>query len=161
MLYSGQMKKILDKFGIDTSNLPDNLYSTLLDAIYNANVSSGGGDTPTPSFCDDLYNFYDVDKTVYPTIAINVTNSGYLCFLFVKNVDGLKLLTGRYCTKSSMPINTTTPIDDLINMIKSKVSASDFKESNTNYMAEIRNENNSVWYTNNTNLKSNVITYIT
>ena len=43
MLYGEQMKLILDKFGIDTSNLPDNLYSTLLDAIYNADVSSGGG----------------------------------------------------------------------------------------------------------------------
>ena len=43
MLYGEQMKLILDKFGIDTSTLPDNLYSTLLDAIYNADVSSGGG----------------------------------------------------------------------------------------------------------------------
>ena len=43
MLYGEQMKLILDKFGIDMSNLPDNLYSTLLDAIYNADVSSGGG----------------------------------------------------------------------------------------------------------------------
>ena len=43
MLYGEQMKLILDKFGIDTSNLPDNLYSTLLDAIYNADVSSSGG----------------------------------------------------------------------------------------------------------------------
>ena len=43
MLYGERMKQILEKFGIDTSNLPDNLYSTLLDAIYNADVSSGGG----------------------------------------------------------------------------------------------------------------------
>ena len=43
MLYGEQMKQILDKFGVDTSTLPDNLYSTLLDAIYNADVSSGGG----------------------------------------------------------------------------------------------------------------------
>ena len=43
MLYGEQMKQILDKFGIDTSTLPNNLYSTLLDAIYNADVSSGGG----------------------------------------------------------------------------------------------------------------------
>lgn len=37
------MKQILEKFGVDVSKLPDNLYSTLLDAIYNADVSSGGG----------------------------------------------------------------------------------------------------------------------
>ena len=37
------MKQILEKFGVDTSTLPNNLYSTLLDAIYNADVSSGGG----------------------------------------------------------------------------------------------------------------------
>lgn len=43
MLYSEQMKQILEKFGVDVSKLPDNLYSTLLDAIYNADVSSGGG----------------------------------------------------------------------------------------------------------------------
>ena len=43
MLYGEQMKLILDKFGVDTSTLPNNLYSTLLDAIYNADVSSGGG----------------------------------------------------------------------------------------------------------------------
>ena len=42
MLYGEQMKLILDKFGIDTSNLPDNLYSTLLDAIYdNVGIFSG------------------------------------------------------------------------------------------------------------------------
>ena len=43
MLYSEKMKQILEKFGVDTSTLKDNLYSTLLDAIYNADVSSGGG----------------------------------------------------------------------------------------------------------------------
>ena len=43
MLYGERMKQILEKFGIDTSTLPNNLYSTLLDAIYNADVSSGGG----------------------------------------------------------------------------------------------------------------------
>ena len=37
------MKLILEKFGVDISTLPDNLYSTLFDAIYNADVSSGGG----------------------------------------------------------------------------------------------------------------------
>ena len=42
MLYGEQMKQILDKFGVDTSTLPDNLYSTLLDAIYNADISGGG-----------------------------------------------------------------------------------------------------------------------
>ena len=43
MLYGEKMKQILEKFGVNTSTLPDNLYSTLLDAIYNADVSSGGG----------------------------------------------------------------------------------------------------------------------
>ena len=42
MLYGEKMKLILEKFGIDTATLPDNLYSTLLDAIYNADVSGGG-----------------------------------------------------------------------------------------------------------------------
>ena len=43
MLYGERMKQILEKFGVDTSTLQNNLYSTLLDAIYNADVSSGGG----------------------------------------------------------------------------------------------------------------------
>ena len=43
MLYGEKMKQILEKFGVDTSTLPDNLYSTLLDAILNADVSAGGG----------------------------------------------------------------------------------------------------------------------
>ena len=47
MLYSEQMKQILEKFGVDVSKLPDNLYSTLLDAIYNADVSSGGSSKDT------------------------------------------------------------------------------------------------------------------
>ena len=38
MTYGEQMKKILDKFNIDTSTLPDNLYSTLLEAIYNVDA---------------------------------------------------------------------------------------------------------------------------
>ena len=42
MLYSEKMKQILEKFGVGTSTLKDNLYSTLLDAIYNADVSGGG-----------------------------------------------------------------------------------------------------------------------
>lgn len=43
MLYGEKMKQILEKFGVDISTLPDNLYSTLLDAIYNVNISGGGG----------------------------------------------------------------------------------------------------------------------
>ena len=39
MLYSEKMKQLLEKFGVDTSTLPDNLYSTLLDAIYNVEVA--------------------------------------------------------------------------------------------------------------------------
>ena len=43
MLYGEKMKQILEKFGVDISTLPDNLYSTLLDAIYKVDVSSSGG----------------------------------------------------------------------------------------------------------------------
>ena len=43
MLYTDKLKDILLKLGVDTSKLPDNLYSTLLDAILNADISSGGG----------------------------------------------------------------------------------------------------------------------
>ena len=43
MLYTDKIKDILLKLGVDVSKLPDNLYSTLLDAVLNADVSSGGG----------------------------------------------------------------------------------------------------------------------
>ena len=43
MLYTDKLKEILTKLGVDVSKLPDNLYSTLLDAILNADISSGGG----------------------------------------------------------------------------------------------------------------------
>ena len=43
MLYTDKIKDILLKLGVDVSKLPDNLYSTLLDAILNAAISSGGG----------------------------------------------------------------------------------------------------------------------
>ena len=53
MLYGERMKQILEKFGVDTSTLPNNLYSTLLDAIYNADVSSGGGGSSDTITLDD------------------------------------------------------------------------------------------------------------
>lgn len=43
MLYGERMKQILEKFNVDTSTLPDSLYSTLLDAIYNVEISGEGG----------------------------------------------------------------------------------------------------------------------
>lgn len=52
MLYGEKMKQILEKFGVDTSTLPDNLYSTLLDAIYNADVSGGGTSKDTITLDD-------------------------------------------------------------------------------------------------------------
>ena len=53
MLYGEKMNQILEKFGVDTSTLPNNLYSTLLDAIYNADVSSGGGSSKDTITLDD------------------------------------------------------------------------------------------------------------
>ena len=50
MLYGERMKQILEKFGVDTSTLSDNLYSTLLDAIYNADVSSGGSSVDNKTY---------------------------------------------------------------------------------------------------------------
>ena len=42
MLYTEKIEEILVKLGVDVSTLPDNLYSTLLEAVYNADLSSGG-----------------------------------------------------------------------------------------------------------------------
>lgn len=50
MLYTEKIKSILEKLGVDVSTLPDNLYTTLLDACYeavnemNTTGSDEGGD---------------------------------------------------------------------------------------------------------------------
>ena len=86
MLYGEQMKLILDKFGIDTSNLPDNLYSTLLDAIYNADVSSGGGGSSSDTILLD-----DGAELPKPTLkdgcnyAMIFKNSNYYSMLETSN----------------------------------------------------------------------------
>ena len=65
MLYSEKMKQILEKFGVDTSTLTDNLYSTLLDAIYNADISSGGGSSSKNTITlDSLLSKYRNKKIV-------------------------------------------------------------------------------------------------
>ena len=50
MLYTEKIKDILEKLGVNVETLPDNLYSTLLEAVYNADLSggnSGGKNTIT------------------------------------------------------------------------------------------------------------------
>ena len=93
MLYGEQMKMILEKFGIDTSTLPDNLYSTLLDAIYNANVSSGSGGTPTGTVTVDnvwLTNTTMVEGvTVYESKPIGNNNKTVATI----SLSGVKTIT--------------------------------------------------------------------
>lgn len=84
MLYGQKMKEIVDKFGVDTSKLPNNLYSTLLDAIYNAN-GSGGVDYDAENMqitidgvLYDLKEHKDgiklIDGTIIPLLAENEMN---------------------------------------------------------------------------------------
>ena len=95
MLYGEKMKQILDKFGVDTSNLPDNLYSTLLDAIYNADVSSGGSGTPTGTVTVDnvwLTNTTMVDgKTVYESKPI-ANNAKTIATITLSGVKSITLM---------------------------------------------------------------------
>lgn len=77
MLYSEQMKLIIDKFGLDPSTLPDNLYSTLLDAIYKLDVGSGGG-KPTQT------KNVTIDENGTTNI---VPDSGYTLSQVTVNVD--------------------------------------------------------------------------
>ena len=95
MLYSEKMKQILDKFGVDTSNLPDNLYSTLLDAIYNANVSSGSGGTPTGTVTVDnvwLTNTTMVEGvTVYESKPIG-NNNKTVATITLSGVNSITLM---------------------------------------------------------------------
>ena len=86
MLYGEQMKQILEKFSVDTSTLPNNLYSTLLDAIYNADVSSGGGSSSKNTITLD-----DGTELPKPTLkdgcnyAIIFKNSNYYSMLETSN----------------------------------------------------------------------------
>ena len=73
MLYGEQMKKILEKSGFDTSTLPDNLYSTLLEAIYNADTS-GGGSSPYIYMTQDEYEAlteYEEDQMYWVTYPVS------------------------------------------------------------------------------------------
>ena len=85
MLYGEKMNQILEKFGVDTSTLPNNLYSTLLDAIYNADVSSGGGSSK------DTITLSDGTELPKPTLkegcnyAIIFKNSNYYSMLETSN----------------------------------------------------------------------------
>ena len=74
MTYGEQMKKILDKFGIDTSSLPDNLYSTLLEAIYNA---------------DAVQNVVWVDNISGSLMCIKDSNNNYYTNIsvFIKEIN--------------------------------------------------------------------------
>lgn len=95
MLYSDKMKQILNKFGIDTSTLPNNLYSTLLDAIYNANVSSGSGGTPTGTVTVDnvwLTNTTMVEGvTVYESKPIG-NNNNTVATITLSGVNSITLM---------------------------------------------------------------------
>ena len=75
MLYGEKMKQILEKFGVDTSTLPDNLYSTLLDAIYNADVSSGGGNSISGITISDDGLWMDIDGDATPAMFISMHGS--------------------------------------------------------------------------------------
>lgn len=96
VLYGEKMKQILAKFGVDTSTLSDNLYSTLLDAIYNANVSSGGSDnTPTGTVTVDdvwLTNTSMVEGvTVYESKPIG-NNNKTVATISLSGVNSITLM---------------------------------------------------------------------
>ena len=81
MLYGERMKEILEKFGIDTSTLPDNLYSTLLNAIYNCEVS--GGESISGVTINGQY--LDIDGDAIPTMFISLRGSDNV----LKFTDGM------------------------------------------------------------------------
>ena len=86
MLYTDKLKEILIKLGVDVSKLPDNLYSTLLDAILNADISSGGGSSSKNTITLD-----DGTELPKPTLkdgcnyAIIFKNSNYYSMLECQN----------------------------------------------------------------------------
>ena len=75
MTYGEQMKKIIGKFEVDTSKLPDNLYSTLLEAIYNVDVSGGGGGGEGIEGITLDGSWMDIDGDVIPAMFISLHGS--------------------------------------------------------------------------------------
>lgn len=85
VLYGQKMKEILSKFGIDTSTLPNNLYSTLLDEISKCDGSSASVDYDAENMqitiggvLYDLKEHKDgiklIDGTIIPLLAENEMN---------------------------------------------------------------------------------------
>lgn len=117
MTYGEQMKKILDKFDIDTSTLPDNLYSTLLEAIYNVDVAQDVGVIDDIGSCcgygtsvsdrsgvQDMiksfsipdgstkipdYAFQSCYNLTNVTIPNTVTSMGYYAFMYCENLANI------------------------------------------------------------------------
>lgn len=74
MLYGEKLKEILSKTGVDTTTLPDNLFSTILQAISDNIGNNTGGITPTGELSITENGTYDV--TNYASANVNVAASG-------------------------------------------------------------------------------------
>ena len=106
------MKQILEKFGVDTSTLPDNLYSTLLDAIYNADVPSDtitlsdGTELPKPTLKDGCnYAIIFKNSNYYSTLETSNRFANVNSWISIANSSYTIGTSSVPCYLSQLPVN--------------------------------------------------------
>lgn len=96
-LKSTLLQKLCETLGIDTSDMGDKLYNSYLKKIINE--YAGGGDVKT--YADQLYEFYGVDKEVYPYICFcyrpDSNASSNLYFSNTQVIDKPQAMNCMYC----------------------------------------------------------------
>ena len=83
MLYTEKIKDILEKLGVNVETLPNNLYSTLLEAVYNSDLSASGDNGIDGVTVNGQY--LDIDGDKIPTMFISLHGSDNV----LKFTDGM------------------------------------------------------------------------
>ena len=86
-LLTTHLEALCSKLGIDTSDMEDRLASSYFKRIVGGEISGGGSNV---NYADQLYEFYGIDKAIYPYLYAwyEDANPTYKVYVyFAKTVD--------------------------------------------------------------------------